>query len=135
MPVAERAALEAQAIGHERARLMEFTNDMLDLMQAADLVVCMGGYNTLCEVLSLGARAVVVARAEPRREQVLRATAFEQLGLVSMVHPDALAPATLARRVAEALGEGEGGPRAGVRAALAAFTAPGALRRRNATDE
>ncbi len=127
MPVAERAALEAQAIGHERARLMEFTNDLLDLMQAADLVVCMGGYNTLCEVLSVGARAVVVPRAEPRREQLLRATAFEQLGLVSMVHPDALAPATLARRVAEALGEGEGGPRAGARAALAAFTASGAL--------
>jgi predicted glycosyltransferase len=75
----------------------------------------------------VGARAVVVPRAEPRREQLLRATAFEQLGLVSMVPPDALAPATLARRVAEALGEAEGSPRSGASAALAAFTASGAL--------
>jgi predicted glycosyltransferase/nucleoside-diphosphate-sugar epimerase len=127
MPAAERVEVEAQVARHERVRLMEFTNDMLGLMQAADLVVCMGGYNTLCEVLSVGARAVVVPRAEPRREQLLRATAFAQLGLVTMLHPDALAPATLARRVAEALSEAEEGPGAGLSAALAAFTASGAL--------
>jgi predicted glycosyltransferase/nucleoside-diphosphate-sugar epimerase len=134
MPAAERAELEAQATRHARVRLMEFTDDMLGLMQAADLVVCMGGYNTLCEVLSVGARAVVVPRALPRLEQLLRTAAFEQLGLVSMVHPDALAPATLARRVSEALGEAEGGSQAGTSAALAAFTASGALGGLDATN-
>jgi predicted glycosyltransferase len=114
---------------------MEFTNDMLDLMQAADLVVCMGGYNTLCEVLSVGARAVVVPRAEPRREQLLRAIAFEQLGLVTMVHPDALAPVTFARRVADALAEAEGSSQSAASAALAAFTASGALGGLDATTQ
>lgn len=127
MPSAERAELEALASRHAGVRLMEFTNDMLGLMQAADLVVCMGGFNTLCEVLSVGARAVVVPRAEPRREQLLRATAFDKLGLLSMLHPDSLTPTTLAERVAVVLGEPVCGPRADTSAALAAFMASGAL--------
>jgi predicted glycosyltransferase/nucleoside-diphosphate-sugar epimerase len=127
MPAAERAELEAQATRRERVHLMEFTHDILGLMQAADLVVCMGGYNTLCEVLSVRARAVVVPRAAPRMEQLLRTSAFEQLGLVSMLQPDALAPATLARRVADVLGEAASGSRAGASAGLVAFMASGAL--------
>jgi UDP-glucuronate 4-epimerase len=134
MPAAERVELDAQATPHGRVQLLEFTHDMLGLMQAADLVVCMGGYNTLCEVLSVGARAVVAPRAAPRREQLLRATAFERLGLVSMIPPDALAPATLARRVTEALSEAENGARPGANAPLATFTASSALGGLDATN-
>ena len=56
----------------------------------------MGGYNTLCEVLSAGAPAVVVPRVAPRLEQLIRARVFERRGLVRMIHPDALAAASVA---------------------------------------
>lgn len=70
---------------------------------------------------------MVVPRAVPRREQLLRATAFDKLGLLSMLHPDSLTPTTLAERVAVVLGEPVCGPRADTSAALAAFMASGAL--------
>jgi predicted glycosyltransferase len=127
MAAEQRAELETLAAHYERCRLMDFTTDLLSIMQAADLVVCMGGYNTLCEALSLGARALVVPRAAPRREQLLRAVAFERLGLVSMVHPDALDPGLLARRVGDMLREAEDGARSDLSAARAAFVASGAL--------
>lgn len=132
MPATERSELAAMAAQHERVRLIEFTDDMLGLMQSADVVVCMGGYNTMCEVLSVGARAVVAPRAAPRREQLLRATAFEQLGLIYMIQPDALTPDTLARQVAEALDTTEEHARSSA-SALAGFVAAGALDGLNAT--
>ena len=48
-------------------------------------VVCMGGYNTFCEVLSFDKPAVIVPRTRPRLEQWLRASRAEDLGLVRML--------------------------------------------------
>ncbi len=48
-------------------------------------VVCMGGYNTFCEVLSFDQRAVIVPRTVPRLEQWIRASRAEELGLVRML--------------------------------------------------
>lgn len=103
MPASERADLEVLASGLPHAHVVEFVEDMVDVMAAAELVVCMGGYNTLCEVLSVGAPALVVPRTEPRREQLLRAQAFEALGLVTMLPPDDLAPQTLIERTNDLL--------------------------------
>lgn len=127
MPIAQRGELEALAARQERARVMAFTDDMFGLMQAADLVVCMGGYNTMCEVLSSGARTLVVPRSTPRLEQTLRAAAFAELGLVAMLHPDQLAPERLARTVADLLDERTTWTAARHREALARFAAAGAL--------
>jgi predicted glycosyltransferase/nucleoside-diphosphate-sugar epimerase len=127
MPAAQRQTLATLTERGRGVHLLEFVDDMLGMMQAADLVVCMGGYNTLCEVLSVGARALVVPRVEPRREQLLRARAFESLGLVRSLHPDQLAPAFLIRIVAEMLHDGTESTQARQRAALARFTATGAL--------
>ena len=44
-----------------------------------------------------GRRAIVVPRIHPRREQLIRAERFRDLGLVRVIHPDALEPAGLAR--------------------------------------
>jgi len=127
MPVAQREALAALAAGRQGVRLLDFVDDMLGLMQAADLVVCMGGYNTLCEVLSVGARALVVPRVEPRREQLLRAQAFDTLGLVRSLDPDRLTPTLLMRQVTDILSERVGPAASRHSAALARFTAAGAL--------
>ena len=45
----------------------------------------MGGYNTFCEILSFNKRALVVPRTEPRKEQYIRATQAEQLGLLKVL--------------------------------------------------
>lgn len=99
MPEAQREELRQLAAGLSQVHLVEFADNLIELMGISDLVVCMGGYNTLCEVLSVGARALVVPRVEPRVEQLLRARAFERLGLVSMLHPDALTPHTMRARI------------------------------------
>jgi predicted glycosyltransferase len=50
--------------------------------------VTMGGYNSVCEVLSLEKRALIVPRVTPRREQLIRAERLRDLGVVDVLHPD-----------------------------------------------
>jgi predicted glycosyltransferase len=83
------------------ARVLEFSPHFIDYLAAADSVVCMGGYNTLSEVLSLGKQAVVLPRFSPLREQWLRATAFAQQGLIRLVPPSHASPQALADAVQE----------------------------------
>jgi predicted glycosyltransferase len=47
-------------------------------------------------VLSLNKRTLIVPRVTPRAEQLLRAEAARELGLVQMLHPDRLTPESLA---------------------------------------
>ncbi len=56
-------------------------------MAQCDLVLSMGGYNTLCEVLAVARRSVVVPRVYPRREQEMRARAFEARELLDVLLP------------------------------------------------
>lgn len=85
---------DARAIGGTTVR--EFTTDMSSLVRAADLVVSMGGYNTVCDVLSLAGRAIVVPRVRPVSEQWIRAERMSRLGYFTAVHPDTLSPTRLA---------------------------------------
>ena len=84
--------------------------DSLSHIAAADLVVCMAGYNTLSEVLSLRKRALVVPRSGPSAEQRMRAGLFAKRGLLEMLDPNDLSPEVLARRLLAALQEKEDGP-------------------------
>lgn len=54
-------------------------------IQRSSLVVCMGGYNTLCEVVSAGRPVLVIPRTQPRLEQAIRARLWERLGLVRVL--------------------------------------------------
>ncbi len=58
------------------------------LMARAVGVVCMGGYNTFCEVLSFNKPALVIPRTTPRLEQYIRASRAQGLGLVRMLDGD-----------------------------------------------
>ena len=80
-----------------------FTDDMVSYMNAADLVVSMGGYNTICEILSLKKRAIVVPRTEPVQEQWIRAQHMAQRGLLRAIHPAELTPELLVRSIREEL--------------------------------
>ncbi|NMG75568.1 glycosyltransferase family protein [Aromatoleum diolicum] len=77
----------------------DFSDDMMSLMDAADVVVSMGGYNTVCELLTLHKRAVVVPRVRPVQEQCIRAERMAELGLMRIVHPDRLTPQGLLQAV------------------------------------
>jgi predicted glycosyltransferase len=71
-----------------RVRAVGFESQIETLFAGAQGVVCMGGYNTFCEVLSFDQRAVIVPRTVPRREQHIRASRGKALGLVQMLDED-----------------------------------------------
>lgn len=104
-----RIEQRARSLGPS-VRLLPFHSDIPGLMRAASLVVAMGGYNTLCEIVSAGCPAVVVPRAHPRVEQHIRAQAFAGRGLVQMLSAADLTPARLAATMSQALHEGPPSP-------------------------
>ena len=81
----------------------EFAPDMTELYAEADLVVSMAGYNTVCELLSFGRNAILVPRAKPVKEQLIRARLLAAAGLFEMVEPDELSPETLMTKVLASL--------------------------------
>ena len=94
MTDARRIAIEAAA-EMPQVSLQDFSDDMMSLMAGSDVVLAMGGYNTVCELLTLRKRAVLVPRVKPGVEQYMRAERMAGLGLVRMLHPDGLTPAAL----------------------------------------
>jgi len=75
------------------------------LLADARGVVAMGGYNTFCEILSTDKPAIIAPRTKPRREQIIRASAAEKLGLLRMLSaerdgPSAAVMATAIRALA-----------------------------------
>ena len=58
------------------------------LIENAEGLITMGGYNTFCEILSFNKPAIVMPRMEPRTEQLIRARRAAELGLVSMLEPN-----------------------------------------------
>ncbi|KIC43886.1 membrane protein [Ruegeria sp. ANG-S4] len=73
------AALDSRVVA------VGFESQIETLFAGAAGVVCMGGYNTFCEVLSFDKRAVIVPRTTPRLEQWIRAARAQDLGLVRML--------------------------------------------------
>jgi len=82
---------------------VEYLPDLPALYRAADLVVGMAGYNSICEMSHAGARAIVVPRTHPRREQLLRARLLARRGVVQVLLPEEATPDTLMRNVRSAL--------------------------------
>jgi predicted glycosyltransferase len=76
-------------------RVLEFTADMLSYINAADVLVSMAGYNTICEILSLKKKAVVVPRVRPVEEQRIRAERMSERSLLQMILPGNLTPRSL----------------------------------------
>ena len=96
MPAATRESLRMRAASRDDLTVVDFVREPIALMQGAARIVSMGGYNTVCEVLSLGRPALIVPRARPRAEQAIRAERLAAQGMVGMLHPDRLSPAAIA---------------------------------------
>lgn len=98
-----RREIHALASGCSGVQILDFSEDMASLMEAADLVVCMGGYNTVCELLTLKKRAIIVPRTKPVQEQWIRADRLARKGVFRAIHPDQLTPQKLGSMVLEEL--------------------------------
>lgn len=99
----DRASLQELAAVGAHVHVLDFAKDMAGYLAAADAVVSMGGYNTVCELLSLERPSLIVPRVTPRKEQLIRAEALERRGLVRMLHPDDLSPSRLLAAVTDLL--------------------------------
>ena len=85
-------------------RFEVFVEDLADCFGSIDALVSQGGYNTVIEAVAKGTPLVCVPRSRPRVEQLLRARAFEELGLLRVVERDALTPERLRTEVDRVLG-------------------------------
>ena len=81
----------------------KFLPHLSALFWSVDALVCMGGYNTLCEAVSKGLPTVCVPRIVPRSEQLMRANAFQKLGLLRTIRPDQLSATNLRTEIEHAL--------------------------------
>jgi predicted glycosyltransferase len=64
----------------------------------------MGGYNTICEILSLQKRAIIAPRVKPVQEQWIRAQKMAELGYFKTIHPDDLTANLLLESLVTELG-------------------------------
>jgi len=68
-----------------KVRTFHFYRNMEKLLAAADVVVSMGGYNTICELLSFQTASVIIPRETPRKEQLIRAEILHRQGLIEYI--------------------------------------------------
>ncbi len=92
MAAEDRHALDRLAGDRADMSVLGSVDDAERLTAGATSVVAMGGYNTICEILAQGSRALIVPRTRPRTEQLVRAERLAARGLVEMMHPDHLTP-------------------------------------------
>ena len=102
MPKLERRDVfkRARKLG---VRTYHFYRQMEKIFAAADVVVSMGGYNTLCEILGQGTVSLVIPRETPRMEQIIRARAFNRQNLVDYIPWDDFTPELLREKIAALL--------------------------------
>jgi predicted glycosyltransferase len=103
MPSSDRAALLQRYGSLAGVRFVDFEPDLAPRYADTDVVVSMAGYNTVCELLSFDLRAVLVPRAHPVGEQLVRARLFAARGLFDYLEPAERDPGVLMSRVLTAL--------------------------------
>ncbi|MGH7491491.1 MAG: glycosyltransferase family protein [bacterium] len=102
MPTAQRCDLAHCCQADTSLNFLEFSDEIETILSSADVVVSMGGYNTICEILSFRKKAVIIPRVYPVKEQYVRAQVLANMGLIEMIHPDDLTKATLFAAIARA---------------------------------
>lgn len=106
LPEEDRREIERLVDGLPNLTAVPFAPDWIDILHAADAVVCMGGYNAMVEAVHAGQRAIIVPRLPGPEEQVIRATRFARHGLVTVAPPVSLTPERLWSAIRRTLGRG-----------------------------
>jgi predicted glycosyltransferase len=119
MPKAQRkdVARRAKRLG---IKFYHFYRRMEQLIAAADLVVSMGGYNTICEILTHKKVSLIVPRETPRLEQRIRAEVLKFHNLIDFIPWSELRPERLQERIPHMLADS-----AHIRSAVGAFRMSG----------
>ena len=102
MPAGPRAEITARAAALGVAAI-DARDDMQSVIVGARAVVAMAGYNTVSEVLRAGKPLLLMPRAGPSQEQVVRATALCADGAARMLSLDEATPAAVSRAIGELL--------------------------------
>ncbi|WP_310529584.1 hypothetical protein [Nocardioides sp.] len=95
LPSTHLEHLERLARHRRDLRVHRFVNDVPALARASRATVSMGGYNSVCELMTARRPALVVPRVAPRSEQSIRATHFADRGLLDVLFPQHLDPQAL----------------------------------------
>ncbi len=96
---------EVRSAPADDTEVRAFEPRLASWLEVSDVVVSMAGYNTVCEILESGRRAVLVPRVWPRQEQWLRALRWQRQGRVRVIHPGRLSAAALWREIERVLAE------------------------------
>ncbi|MFZ3014437.1 MAG: glycosyltransferase [Nitrospira sp.] len=103
MDARKRLRLQQAAQAGLALTVTEFTPRLYEYLTAADLVVSMGGYNTIVEILAANQRGIIVPRVHPRLEQCIRAERLAAKGLLEMIHPTKLTSTRLFHAITQSL--------------------------------
>jgi predicted glycosyltransferase len=88
----------------EGVELTRFRTDFMALLGAARLSVSQAGYNTVCDILGAGCRALLVPFASGgETEQTARADRFAALGRMTSLPEDQVTPAAMATAITATL--------------------------------
>ncbi|HPA14723.1 MAG TPA: glycosyltransferase [Desulfobacterales bacterium] len=106
MPLEKRKEIfeRARQLGVKTCRFYE---QMEDILAAADLVVSMGGYNTICEILTQGTVSLLIPRENPRKEQLIRSQVLHRRNLVDYIPLNSVAPSILRDKILSLLNNPE----------------------------
>jgi predicted glycosyltransferase len=102
--------MPADALAHLRriavpgVKILPSLDDVVFHIRHAAAVVSMGGYNTVCEILSTDVPALIVPRNQSRAEQLIRAKSLADAGYVDHREVAELTPSFLAGWLADRLG-------------------------------
>jgi predicted glycosyltransferase len=94
MPKKRRVEIFRRA-RYQKVRCYRFYRHMERLIGAADVVVSMGGYNTVCEILSQRKPSLIIPRESPRREQLIRAEILGGRNLADFIRWHEVKPSLL----------------------------------------
>lgn len=98
MPKAQRLDLAKRA-KKLSVTFYHFYRRMEKLFSNADMVVSMGGYNTICEILSHKQVSLIVPRETPRLEQTIRAEVLKKQNLADCLPWHELGTETLLHKI------------------------------------
>lgn len=101
MPHDTRDRVRALAASNPACKVLDTLIEPTPLLERADCVVAMGGYNSVCDVLSFRKRALIVPRGLPRREQLIRAERLGARGAFDVLDPLHTTPAAISNWVAK----------------------------------
>jgi predicted glycosyltransferase len=102
MPKAQRMDVLMRA-RKVKALVFHFYRQMETIIAASDLVISMGGYNTLCELMSQRKLSLLIPRETPRMEQTIRAQCFKERNLLDYIPWKTLSPESLLQKMEQML--------------------------------